>query len=124
MKKGSIYALRSVVLGLGVASLLIVGGALRADTPIAADDYATTPQNTPVLLSVLTNDTTGPGDQLGILRVTPPAHGKVSINSVSVPENPKLMHGRAGPPQRTGRRATALVRPRRRLSPSQRAAAT
>jgi hypothetical protein len=90
MKSFSVCTSKSVAIGLIVLTSLIVGETVRADSLIAADDYVTTIQTMPVSISVLTNDTPTGSNQLAIIRVTAPAHGKVIINSGSVPENPEL----------------------------------
>ena len=48
--------------------------------PVAVDDSATTPVNTPVTVSVLTNDTAGTGT-LTVTSTSTPAHGTVVINA-------------------------------------------
>src|ERR1019366_9499506 len=69
---------------------LVLGNTLRADAPTAADDQAETTQNTPVSIAVLANDSDVEGDQLAILRVTPPAHGTVTINAGAAAPNSEL----------------------------------
>ncbi len=51
------------------------------DTPNAINDTASTNQDTPVQLPVLTNDTDADGDTLTITTTTPPANGTVTINT-------------------------------------------
>ena len=48
--------------------------------PLAADDQAVTPADTPVTLNVLGNDTDPDHDPLAVTAVTQPAHGVVVIN--------------------------------------------
>ncbi len=48
--------------------------------PVANDDTATTDEDTPVDINVLTNDTEPDGDPLNVNAVTQGAHGTVSIN--------------------------------------------
>ena len=71
------------------AGLLLCAGSL-AGAPVAIDDQARTVRNTPVLIPVLANDPPAGSNQLAILRVTAPAHGKVVINSDGVVTNPAL----------------------------------
>ena len=82
-----IAAIRPVVL-----ALLTSGGQLRAEPVVATDDQARTLQNTPVLISVLANDSAPATNQLGILRVTAPAHGNVTLNSGVVPASSELLN--------------------------------
>jgi Big-like domain-containing protein len=49
--------------------------------PVAADDSATTPKNTPVTIDVLGNDTDADGDALSVANLTTPAHGNVHLNA-------------------------------------------
>ncbi|MCI0581271.1 MAG: HYR domain-containing protein, partial [Chloroflexi bacterium] len=48
--------------------------------PVARDDQAATPLDTPVAIAVLANDTDPQGDLLSIARVTQPAHGLAVIH--------------------------------------------
>ena len=48
-------------------------------TPVAGDDMRTTPENTPVTVSVLDNDSDADGDTLTITGTTNPANGSVSV---------------------------------------------
>jgi hypothetical protein len=50
------------------------------DAPVANGDSATTLQNTPVTVSVLSNDTDVDGDTLSVSGTTNPAHGSVVVN--------------------------------------------
>ena len=50
------------------------------DTPVAANDASTTPQNTSVTVVVLTNDTDVDGDTLSVASVAQPATGSAVIN--------------------------------------------
>ena len=50
------------------------------DAPIAVDDAASTLQDTPVVITVLANDTDVEGDSLSIDSFTQPAHGAVDDN--------------------------------------------
>ena len=52
------------------------------DPPDAKDDAATTAEDTPVMISVLANDTDVEGDVLTLSSVTPPANGTVVINAI------------------------------------------
>ncbi len=49
--------------------------------PVAVDDAATTPKNTPVTIDVLANDTDADGDPLSVTNLTAPAHGSVALNA-------------------------------------------
>ncbi|MCH2037399.1 MAG: Ig-like domain-containing protein [Rickettsiales bacterium] len=49
------------------------------DAPVAADDSASTDEDTPVTINVLNNDSDADGDALTIQSVTNPANGSVSI---------------------------------------------
>ncbi|MCI0575506.1 MAG: tandem-95 repeat protein [Chloroflexi bacterium] len=51
------------------------------DPPVAADDAATTNEDTPVAISVLANDHDVDGDPLAITAVTTPTHGLVVANA-------------------------------------------
>ncbi len=48
--------------------------------PVAVDDSVTTPENTPVNIIVLTNDSDPDGDVITITASTPPAHGVITPN--------------------------------------------
>ena len=50
------------------------------DAPVALDDTASTPENTPVVLAVLANDTEVDGDPLKIDSFSQPGHGTVADN--------------------------------------------
>lgn len=50
------------------------------DLPVANDDYATTPLNTPVVIDVLGNDTDPDGDVLTIVGTPTTADGTVALN--------------------------------------------
>ena len=47
--------------------------------PILADDVAETPEDTPVLIDVLANDTAPDGDRMQILAITQPSHGTTTV---------------------------------------------
>ncbi len=70
--------------------LLLAAPILHADGPSAADDLVVTPQNQPVSISVLDNDTDATSNQLAILQVTAPSHGTVFINTNTVATNAEL----------------------------------
>ncbi|GIX48062.1 MAG: hypothetical protein KatS3mg131_2273 [Candidatus Tectimicrobiota bacterium] len=57
-----------------------VGGGLPAAPPVALDDTATTPEDTPVTVAVLANDGDPNGDPLSVTSVTAPANGTAAIN--------------------------------------------
>jgi unsaturated chondroitin disaccharide hydrolase len=81
MKLSGIKAIKLSSRWLPVLPLLLCCHALWADTPAAVDDFAVTLPNTPVSIAVLTNDFVSASNATAILRVTPPAHGRVIINS-------------------------------------------
>jgi hypothetical protein len=49
--------------------------------PVAMDDMDTTGQNTPVIIAILDNDVDADGDNLGVITVTDPASGSLTINA-------------------------------------------
>ncbi len=61
--------------------------ATNAD-PIAADDIATTPRDTPVVIDALANDTDADNDTLSVQSVTTPAHGTSVILGTQVRYTP------------------------------------
>ncbi len=61
----------------------------RAAAILAVADQAVTAQNAAAIIPVLANDSDST-NQLAILRVTPPAHGTVSVNSGSPVTTPEL----------------------------------
>ncbi|MDD5138654.1 MAG: glycoside hydrolase family 88 protein [Verrucomicrobiales bacterium] len=81
MKFPGIIALKLAPRWLPVLWLLFCSHTLRADTPVAVDDFAVTPPNTSVTIAVLTNDFISSSNATAILRVTQPAHGRVVIDS-------------------------------------------
>ncbi len=50
------------------------------DSPVAAEDYATTPEDTAVIINILANDTDVDGDTLVVSAFTTPAQGTVTVN--------------------------------------------
>jgi LPXTG-motif cell wall-anchored protein len=50
------------------------------DPPTAGDDTDTTPEDTPITVTVLTNDTDPDGDPLNVASATDPANGTVAVN--------------------------------------------
>ena len=50
------------------------------DAPVAVDDSATTSEDSPVTVAVLSNDTDPDGDDLTVTAVSSPSHGTASIN--------------------------------------------
>ena len=69
---------------------LLGAGSARADSPAATNDLAATPKNQAVTISVLANDYDAASNQMGVLRVTAPAHGTVVINSNAAVLTPQL----------------------------------
>jgi hypothetical protein len=51
--------------------------------PVAVDDVASTPEDTPVVVRVKDNDTDADGDTLIVSMVSEPAHGTVAINGTA-----------------------------------------
>ena len=90
LNMGPTRAFRFAAVGCVVAAALPLGNTLRADAPIAVDDQARTVQNLPVSIPVLANDWDAESNQLAILRVTPPAHGTVTINAGAAAPNSEL----------------------------------
>jgi hypothetical protein len=58
------------------------------DDPVAQDDAAITPEDTPVTVSVLGNDTDADGDSLTVVSLTQPASGAASTNGTTVTYTP------------------------------------
>ncbi len=54
------------------------------DAPVAADDQVTTPEDNPVTIHVLNNDSDIDGDQLTIIDVSVPANGTATIQNDTV----------------------------------------
>ncbi len=52
--------------------------------PVAINDSASTPQNTSVMVNVLSNDQDADGDPLQVTAVTQPAHGSAGFNASTV----------------------------------------
>ncbi|NBC17688.1 MAG: CHRD domain-containing protein [Bacteroidetes bacterium] len=61
---------------------------VAGDPPVANDDDATTPQNTPVDIAVLANDTDPEGGDLTITNASTPANGTATINDGGTPGDP------------------------------------
>lgn len=66
----------------GFVLLLPFFSARQIDALTAIDDAVATPEDTPVVISVLTNDAISASNATAILRVTQPAHGRVILNSI------------------------------------------
>ncbi|MQA27285.1 MAG: tandem-95 repeat protein, partial [Micromonosporaceae bacterium] len=58
------------------------------DAPVAADDAASTPEDTVVVVHVLDNDSDVDGDALSVSGVTGPGHGTASTNGSTVTYSP------------------------------------
>jgi VCBS repeat-containing protein len=58
------------------------------DPPAAADDPGTTPEETPVTVTVLGNDTDPDGDSLTVIAVGPAGHGTVTTDGITVTYTP------------------------------------
>ena len=50
------------------------------DPPVAVDDADTTPEDTPITMTVLGNDTDPDGDPIDVVLATDPAHGTTVVN--------------------------------------------
>lgn len=66
-----------------------------ADAPDAVDDARSTPEDTPVTIAVLSNDTDPDGDVVSVSSVTQPAHGSAAIVPGGVRYTPEANY--AGP---------------------------
>ena len=66
------------------------GPSLPASALTAVNDQTSTPENVPVTIAVLANDSDAATNQMAILQVTQPAHGQVTINAGGVVSNPQL----------------------------------
>jgi hypothetical protein len=64
------------------------GGTPGNDPPDAVDDMATTTKDTPVTISVLTNDTDPQSDPLTVTAVGTPANGSATTNGTTVTYTP------------------------------------
>jgi len=51
------------------------------DAPVATNDAATTPQDTPVIINLTANDTDADPDTLTVSSVSNPANGSVVLNA-------------------------------------------
>ena len=59
------------------------------DPPLAGDDVANTPEDTPVTISVLGNDSDGDGDTLTVVEVSAPTHGTAVADTGEVVYTPE-----------------------------------
>ncbi|MCW5631782.1 MAG: tandem-95 repeat protein [Rubrivivax sp.] len=66
--------------GTAVGSVSITVIAVNR-SPVATDDTASTPEDTPVVVAVLANDSDADGDALTVVLVSGPAHGSVVLNA-------------------------------------------
>ncbi len=68
-------------LGIGIGEAIVDADAVGMDCPVIANnDYATTPENSPVTIPVLSNDAIMPGDTVTITSTTQPSNGTDVIN--------------------------------------------
>ena len=74
-----IYTISDGQGGLATATVTVTVTPVN-DTPVANDDTATTPEDTPVDIDVLANDTDIDGDTLTVTDVGDPANGTTAIN--------------------------------------------
>jgi large repetitive protein len=65
--------------GTGIATVTITVVSVN-NTPLAANDVATTNEDVPMTITVLSNDTDGDGDVLSVIGVTPPLNGGAVVN--------------------------------------------
>ena len=56
------------------------------DPPVAVDDAAETPEDTPVTIAVLRNDSDGDGDALALVEASAPAHGSARLTDAGAVE--------------------------------------
>ena len=59
------------------------------DPPLAVDDAADTPEDTPVTISVLGNDSDVEGDALALVEVSAPTHGTAAVDTGEVVYTPE-----------------------------------
>ena len=59
------------------------------DPPLAGDDAADTPEDTPVTIDVLSNDSDGDGDALALVEVSAPTHGTAVTDTGAVVYTPE-----------------------------------
>ena len=59
------------------------------DPPLAVDDAADTPEDTPVTISVLGNDSDVEGDALAVMEVSAPTHGTAAVDTGEVVYTPE-----------------------------------
>ncbi|MDD5264857.1 MAG: Ig-like domain-containing protein, partial [Candidatus Bipolaricaulis sp.] len=71
--------------GLCDTAQVVVDVGSENDPPVANDDTATTPEDTPVVIAVPGNDTDPDGnlDPTTVVITSPPSHGTVSVNPVT-----------------------------------------
>ena len=75
------------------------------DPPLAGDDAADTPEDTPVTIDVLGNDSDGDGDALALVEVSAPTHGTAVTDTGAVVYTPEPdFHGTDRLHLRRGRR--------------------
>ena len=78
--------------GVRLTGVLLEGPDQQPDAcaapPVAADDSATTPEDTPVTIAVLANDSDPNGDPLTVSAVSAPAHGAATTNGTTVTYTP------------------------------------
>src|SRR5206468_161354 len=74
------YTVRDTAGNTATAKVTVTVSATPNRPPVAANDTASTPQNTPVTINVVANDTDPDGDALTVTGVTQGAHGSVINN--------------------------------------------
>ena len=60
-------------------TITVTTGGGRTGSPLAVDDAAETPEDTPVTIAVLANDSDPDGDTLTVVEVSAPAHGTAVV---------------------------------------------
>ncbi|MBX3700927.1 MAG: tandem-95 repeat protein [Dokdonella sp.] len=81
--------------GTATATVRVAVSTLVNTPPVAQDDAAATPRNTPIVIDVLANDSDPDGDPLAIIAVTQPANGTTTItaNGILFTPNPTFFGG-------------------------------
>jgi hypothetical protein len=86
---GTVADLRGNALGTPhVWSFRVVPAPGENRAPNAVDDVAATPEDTPVTIAPLANDTDPDGDAITLVGSTPPAHGSVAVGEAGLTYTP------------------------------------
>lgn len=78
----------SDTVGLTDTAILTINITAVNDAPIAVDDSATTPANTPIMVTVLVNDSDVDGDPLTVTTTSTPTNGAASTDGSTVTYSP------------------------------------